>query len=476
LDPDGLRGFSVGDIVAFVDHRFTALQKFRIPYYVAIRRVTALGDGQLEVDRPFGDDFVGFAHNITTTDIPAEPVLDSEPRRRLSVWSDASFGNLTVDTQGYWIADSATMGVRFHDIEVRRARALHYGNTFQNSVFERVSGEFSIKSAELSHNCEDLLITDWEGRYRPAPSLDTSDIVSIQESSIGVTIQRGKLDVTGIRKGPVLRVMNGTGTYRDLDCTSTDGQFGGIVVALGDVFGQPNRRVSDGVTVERVNWSGDCMRFVNVSGTIRNFRVDTCTFSGAVRSGEAFRVRSASGAGVIANCDFQHGRGVVEPSGAHHQIRDNYVHDGLAVASVSTFANHNGYFATAGREALAIRQFSVPVPPGQETVLISKTLPAGAILPEDHISFSARFRMLSGNILLRIRPQNGQVQQVALLTTGQDPVVDVSVRRPITELGELHRASITDPVTIELVASHAKDMPPARIEELSFGLTNPTMR
>lgn len=337
LRPAAAGDFVPGDLVLFVsDLYYLGPDGYPIANYLAIRRITATSARLLSVDEPFFSNFKGFAYNMRGNDLVAAAAQRDGRGLPLYVWSEAELAGFAVMTRGHWLnGNSATYKARFSDIMVRQASTIWYGNTFQHSTFDNVSGSFTKKAGELSMNSENTVVQNWTAAFDPMAARRVGHSanagITMQENGIAVTYRDGKLDVTGFetKASPILGINNfERGTFERLSIMHRGAVYTGNVVEIG-TRSVAGRRPATYAVID-VQWSGPCARYLAIAGPETARCKIGGTFRGRPMTGEAFRLSDIQQPNVIApTAFFEKGRGIISPGVANQEVIGCYVGGGL---------------------------------------------------------------------------------------------------------------------------------------------------
>lgn len=279
-----------GDQVAVASISGMKMGGFFVPEYLILAKVSEVAGNKLLLDQ--APDFAG----------PWRIALLREnlarAGRSLFFFSEAEIDNLTIISEGAWISDSATRGVRFKRLKVR-ARNGAYGNAFQKTRWEDCDFSFFGSACEQSHNSLDVVFDRCQFVYVKAAFPGPWEGISIQEFARNVRFEDCSLNLGEFPSGgPAVRILNTQNVvFERLKCTAKSMGSGSVVY-----MGHPG---SDTFAVHgnRIRASSFCVgragRYIYANGGGSPFMhangVERCQFYGKMLATDKVRVQDMKG-------------------------------------------------------------------------------------------------------------------------------------------------------------------------------------
>lgn len=350
-------GYAVDDLaVFFSSNYYVDGSANKVPYYMAIRRITRISGAVLYVDEPFMDGFSGSAYNLRTGSLLGEPTVVGATGARLSVWGDAELAGFSVDTVGSWSGGSSALYKgQMSDIEVLRSRRVGYGNTYQYCVLDGVSGRFMDKAFELSLNSENTVVKNFNVSYDAAnralywPANNPTGAISMQENDLYMTYRDGRIDMTGFAIGnPVLNINNAEyGAYDNLTIINGGAGTVGNVIDIGVTSSDAGNKREATNGYVNIQWSGVCQRYVQIRATVANPTGTTGNIIDGVYRGlpsaNAVAISGATALNTIApTAYFEQGTLNISSGVVNQELIGPYIGGGVSTgADYTTFLTNN---------------------------------------------------------------------------------------------------------------------------------------
>jgi hypothetical protein len=288
-------GYAVGDLVVFFTTASYSNGLQNIYAYMCVREVLKISGADLYLDNPFFDDIAsGYAYNLRTGAITGLDGYGSA--KKLYTWAGGEMGGFSVQTPGYWIGYTATYKSMFNDIDVQKSQAIVYGNFFQHTQFNNVSGLFGNRFAEISLNSENVSV----GAFTAASDLSNPAVtakigIGVQENSTSVQFANGYIDVSGITAAQnIVQSYNADNvTFDNIRIHQGSATYVGSVLTIGDPVTAANRRVSNNV-MANLSWDGPCGLYATMINAATKNAVIDGSYKGTVSTGRAVQIGSAS--------------------------------------------------------------------------------------------------------------------------------------------------------------------------------------
>jgi hypothetical protein len=317
--------YAVGDTVwVFTTSYYTSGGGQKIPEYAALAKVIGKASATLTLDRALSVAVTGSIHNVTTTSVNG---ADSTPLRAVA---DIRIADMTVETIGYWIADSACLRGQFGNLHVI-ARAAFYGNTHQLCSFSEVVGRVGIVAGELSHNSELTVVDGFALAFDTAIGTPTLGL-TVQENGRNIAYRNGSLHLAGFTGSQtVLRWLNAT------RCTFDNIALYGVTGLTGAVIGYGDTAAAGRVpctynTARGIDWNGPCGRYVYNTGdtTTLGNTVEASNFIGTVSTNEALRIDTCTERNTVVDCFMEAGRLIFGSGVSDQRVVDCHIGGGVS--------------------------------------------------------------------------------------------------------------------------------------------------
>lgn len=221
-DPDVLRTLKSGDTVVFASENRTPVSNLTIPAAMEFNEIVSIEkDGVLRLRYPtLQEGLTGIV--LLSEGYPGRDSVD------LFVFANATISDFQIETEGYWLADSATLNVKFFNLSIK-SRALIYGNSFQRTQFTSIMGTFSTGCMEMGHNSILVNCSDFHFEYAgPRPSNRGTICIDLKENARGIVVENGFVDFTDLDSYFAVCIMNAANILIrnvDLRCNSDRRQY-----------------------------------------------------------------------------------------------------------------------------------------------------------------------------------------------------------------------------------------------------------
>ncbi|MEJ2801447.1 hypothetical protein WAE61_06165 [Comamonadaceae bacterium PP-2] len=279
--------------------------KFRVPQFLFLNKIKDISGNIVKLMYPIGASFEG------VVSILSEGVgRNGNP---LFFLENSEIAFLNLHANGYIHADSATYGCHFHDWHVS-ARSIFYGNTFQNTVWERIYGACgSMGEMSLcSYNCS---VRDFSVSHDPEIGFPSdSAFMGFQENSSNIRFSDGVISTGSYKTGAALVNLINANKIRfsGVEINAGNGARGSAIQLAGS---ENKGRVSnednliEGVVVRGSHLS----RYVSIKGNgeggkVCNNKIINSLFYGNVSASENLRYDGVIDSNVVSGCYFEAGR------------------------------------------------------------------------------------------------------------------------------------------------------------------------
>lgn len=414
-------GFAVGDTVwLFTSSCFTNAVGSKIPEYALLAKVLSVTGDVVTLNRATERDFTGNIHNVSRS-----PVTISLTGDRIAAWCNGRIAKLSVETQGYWIGDSATLDVVFEDVHVRRSRSAVFGNTYQRTRFYNITGRYARVAAEFSHNCDDVIVDGFALEWDPTLGAATgvSYGMSMQENSRGVRVLNGVLNVGGFTGSQsALRTVNAENcAFENVVVRGAPAGSSAVAILAGDPSAGPGRLRPRNNVWRKIDWAGPHSRALYLydagADVVEDNLFEACSFSGPCSSNEAVRIDGNTRRNTFRAISCGAGR-LVLSSGVRNQNLDNcHIAGGAAllVAADTTLWRENRICGLTGATMSDRRRLNYSAPLAithtgtqNETVLVDLAGGTDTLALLDELKIRLRaFTNATGAKSVRVKLHNG---------------------------------------------------------------------
>lgn len=329
----------VNDCVVVMSEEYYVSSGFKVPKYLFLNEVISLNGKLVRLKYDMDREFEGRLVRLDGSQLGRDGIP-------LFFWRNGQIKNFRIDTQGFYISDSATLNCRFENIWIESAKSGIYGNTYQRTIFSNVSGNVSDGVGETSL-CSFMTRVE---NFKFAMSKEGSDRpltgISIQENGRKIAYDDGKVDFGSAKlRAALVNYINAE------ECSVTGlevihrGEHGNAIVQYSDITRAG--RVSCANNITQMQYAGvRCGRYYSFSGgddpgnVVGNKLVDS-KFTGAVSSGECGRMVGVQGRNIINKCDFENGRPLFGVTVTNQEFDDNYLAENMRLNFSRDFLKKN---------------------------------------------------------------------------------------------------------------------------------------